>query len=442
MKNLSKKISTKALPGFMELLPEDQIVFNRMKTVIRDSYESFGFIPMDTPLIERSEVLLAKAGGETEKQIYRFKKGDNDISLRFDLTVPLSRYVSEHLNDLTFPFKRYQIDKVYRGEKPQKGRYREFYQCDIDIIGREKLSFINDAEILAVIYEVFKNLKLPPFVIKISNRKLISGLMSSLNLAKKSVEVMRAIDRSEKIGLAEFKKSLTDLKLDKKSVDLIVKFISIKGSVNEVIKELSLLNIDNDIFNQGLAELKAVISNVKSFSLPAKAYTIDLAIARGLDYYTGTVYETNFKDYPQIGSICSGGRYDDLADNYSSQKLPGVGISIGLTRLFSQLKDLGLINNGATSPAKAIIIPFDEKTLSKAIEISGELRSSGIANEVYFESSKFKDKLSYANKLGVQYVVIIGEDELAGNFLTVKDMKKGSQKKMKTKELTKLLSLE
>lgn len=440
MKNLSKKISTKALPGFMELLPEDQIVFNRMKTVIRDSYESFGFIPMDTPLIERSEVLLAKAGGETEKQIYRFKKGDNDISLRFDLTVPLSRYVSEHLNDLTFPFKRYQIDKVYRGEKPQKGRYREFYQCDIDIIGREKLSFVNDAEILAVIYEVFSNLDLPPVLIRISNRKLITGLMNSLSLAKKSVEVMRIIDKAEKISLADFKKSLTSLKLDKKSIDLIVKFIGIKGSVAEVIKELSLLNIDNDIFNQGLAELKAVISNVKSFSLPAKAYTIDLAIARGLDYYTSTVYETNLKDYPQIGSICSGGRYDDLSDNYSSQKLPGVGISIGLTRLFSQLKELGLIKKTGVSPVSVLIIPFDEKFVPRAIEVSRELRVGGIKNEVYFESAKFKDKLSYANKLKINRVIIIGEDELAGNFLSLKDMDSGGQKKIKSKELIKSLT--
>ncbi len=441
MENQTKKqIPTNVLAGFMELLPADQILFDKMKSVIIQTYKSFGFIPLDTPLIERSEVLLAKAGGETEKQIYRFTKGEHDLSLRFDLTVPLARYVSEHFGELSFPFRRCHIGKVYRGERPQKGRYREFYQCDIDIIGKGKLSLINDAEILSVIYDVFTNLRLPPFIIRISNRKLITGLMESLGLADKSVEVMRIVDKIEKVELSETQKSLSELGLDDEAASLILKFIMIRGDVSEVLQKLEALNIANETFSMGLAELKEVLFYVDSLGLPKESYGIDLSIARGLDYYTGTVYETALLGYGSIGSICSGGRYDNLADNYTSQKLPGVGISIGLTRLFSQLKDLNIIQAAEASPSKVIILPFDKSMIGRAMEVSRYLRKSGVSNEVYFEDDKFKNKISYADRLGIKYAVIIGEDEIAQGFLTLKNMEQGSQEKISLDDLLKTVT--
>jgi len=434
----SKKIITSALPGFMELLPADQILFNKMESAIRQTYENFGFIPLDTPIIERAEVLLAKAGGETEKQIYRFLKGENDLALRFDLTVPLARYVSEHFNELSFPFRRYHIGKVFRGERPQKGRYREFYQCDIDIIGRGKLSLINDAEIPAVIYNVFTKLNLPKFSIRISNRKLITGLLQSLKLDNVAVDVMRIIDKIEKVELAEIKQLLSELGLSDDVITLVLRFVNIKGQTGEIFSALEELNIDNELFQLGLAELKTVIAHVASFGIPADYVGIDLSIARGLDYYTGTVYETVLLDYKGVGSICSGGRYDNLAENYTSQKLPGVGISIGLTRLFSQLQDLGLITAAEASPSRVLVIPFNDQAAATALEVSQKLRGQDIATELYFEEAKFSNKLSYASKLGIEYVVLIGEDEVAGNFLTVKNMKTGQQEKM---DITGLLNL-
>lgn len=433
-------VPTNVLAGFMELLPADQILFDKMKSVITQTYESFGFIPLDTPLIERSEVLLAKAGGETEKQIYRFTKGEHDLSLRFDLTVPLARYVSEHFGQLNFPFRRYHIGKVYRGERPQKGRYREFYQCDIDIIGKGKLSLINDAEILSVIYEVFTNLKLPPFIIRINNRKLINGLMESLGLTEKAVEVMRIIDKIEKVDLSETQKSLLELGLSAEAVSIVLKFIGIKGEVAEMLQQLEDLDIDNEIFSTGLSELKEVLYQVNSLGLPKESYGVDLSIARGLDYYTGTVYETALLGYGSIGSICSGGRYDNLADNYTSQKLPGVGISIGLTRLFSQLKDLGIIQAAEASPSKVIILPFDKSMIGRAMEVSRHLRLSGVANEVYFEDDKFKNKISYASRLGIKYAVIIGEDEITQGFLTLKNMEQGTQEKISLDNLLEVMT--
>jgi len=427
---MSNTISTKTLPGFMELLPAQQIAFDKMKAIIQNTYESFGFIPIDTPAIERSEVLLAKAGGETEKQIYRFTKGENDLSLRFDLTVPLARYVSEHYNDLVFPFRRYHIAKVYRGEKPQKGRYREFYQCDIDIIGRDKLSLVNDAELLSVIYNVFMNLGLPKFMIRISNRKLIIGLLDNFKLKEKAVEVMRIIDKIDKIGSDIVKETLLEMDLPNDVVKKIMEFVAIKGAPKEVISALKKLKIKNEQFLAGIEELSSVINYVESFNLPKDSYGVDLSIARGLDYYTGTVYETILVDYPQVGSICSGGRYESLADNYSTNKLPGVGISIGLTRLFSQLEELGLVKIKEATTSQVLIIPFDASATSLALKTGAELRAQKIATEIYFEDAKFNNKLSYANKLGVKYVVLIGEDEIKGNFFTVKNMVSGEQKKL------------
>lgn len=435
MPSKTKKITTSVLPGFMELLPAEQILFNKMLSVIRQTYESFGFIPLDTPAIERSEVLLAKAGGETEKQIYRFSKGDNDLSLRFDLTVPLARYVSEHFSDLTFPFRRYHIAKVYRGERPQKGRYREFYQCDIDIIGNGTLSLVNDAEILTIIYDVFKGLGLPSFKIRISNRKLINGLLKSLDLKGQAGEVMRIIDKIEKVSPKETRQSLRDIGLDKDKVEKIWKFVGIKGDVKKVLKDLEGMGQKDELFKTGLKELTEVISYIELLGLPASAYGLDLSIARGLDYYTGTVYETILEDYKEMGSVCSGGRYDNLAENYTSQKLPGVGISIGLTRLFSRLKEAGLIQAGEASPARVLVIPFNQEVTSSALSLGRKLRASGLVTEVYLEEAKFKNKLSYANKLGIRHVVLVGEDEIASSLWTLKDMETGKQQQLATKEL-------
>ncbi len=425
----NNKITTKVLPGFMELLPADQIVFDRMKAIIQDTYEQYGFIPLDTPAIERAEVILAKAGGETEKQIYSFTKGDNELALRFDLTVPLARYVSEHSRDLVFPFRRYHIGKVYRGESPQKGRYREFYQCDIDIIGMESLSLMNDAEIPSIIYQVFKRLKFGPFCIRISNRKLITGLLSALDVADKSVDIMRVIDKIEKIGKKDVQKTLEDMGIEGGVISKIFNFLEIRGTTSEIISALRNMEISNEQFQVGINELESVMSNILKLGIPLEYFCIDLSIARGLDYYTGTVYETVLTDYPNLGSVCSGGRYDNLAEKYTNQKLPGVGISIGLTRLFSQLKDAGLIETGQSTTANVLVIPFVED-LSISMKIASELREKGIPTEVYFEDAKFNKKMSYADKLGIPFVVIVGEDEVNSGFYTVKDMKTGEQTKV------------
>ena len=343
----TKQVTTRVLPGFMELLPAGQIQFERMRSSIQASFERFGFVPLVTPIIERSEVLLSKAGGETEKQIYRFTKGENDLALRFDLTVPVARYVSEHFNQLTFPFRRYAIGTVYRGERPQKGRFREFYQCDIDIIGLGELSLVNDAEILSVIYTTFVNLELPDFTVRINNRKVLNGLFASLGVAPLAVEIMRLIDKREKIGEAAFRGSLAELGITPQVIDRLDEFVQIRGSNAEVIAGLQAMGIQNELFAAGLRDLAEVARSVEYLGVPLKNFAIDLSIARGLDYYTGTVYETILNDYPEFGSICSGGRYDNLAEQYIDQKLPGVGISIGLTRLFDQLSDAGLVKPGA-----------------------------------------------------------------------------------------------
>ena len=385
------KVTPKIMSGFMELLPEDQILFNELVDTIRTSYESFGFLPIDTPILECSEVLLAKAGGETEKQIYRFKKGENDISLRFDLTVPLARYVSMKYNDLVFPFKRYQIGKVYRGERPQKGRYREFYQCDIDVIG-ENLSLMYDAEILAVIYNTFKKLSFGEFTIHINNRKLLNGFFESLNLEMKSIDVLRIIDKMDKIGVSGVKEELSLIPITNEKIDKIIEFVSIKGNNTEIINSLQNLEIKNSTFITGLEELQKVIKEVKAFGLEENYYVIDLTIARGLDYYTGTIYETKLNDYPSLGSICSGGRYDNLTDYYTDNALCGVGISIGLTRLFYQLKEAGIIKSSSKTLSKVLIIPFSQENMDYAIKISSLLRKNKIICDVYYERKGFKTK--------------------------------------------------
>jgi histidyl-tRNA synthetase len=432
MANQIVKPST--LPGFLEWLPADQIAFNKMMDTIRKNYEKYGFIPVDTPVIEKSEVLLAKGGGDTEKQIYRFNKGDSDLSLRFDLTVPLARFVAQHMSELSFPFRRYQIGKVYRGERSQKGRFREFYQCDIDIIGSGKLNIINDAEIPSIIYSAFTDLGFDSFTIHINNRKVLNGFFDALGVDAKA-EVLRTIDKLDKIGMEAVKSELKELGLTDESVARIEDFINITGSNDEILEGLKNLNLENEEFSLGLEELSKVVYYIRQFGVPDKNFAIDLKIARGLDYYTGTVYETILNDYPSIGSVCSGGRYDNLAEYYTTQKLPGVGISIGLSRLFYQLKEAGFFKESTSSTlTKVLVVPMDEN-VGYSIGVSNELKKAGIITEVYFEEGKFAKKLTYANKLGIPYVIIIGGDEIASGVLTLKDMVSGEQFKMTAEEI-------
>jgi histidyl-tRNA synthetase len=417
------------LPGFMELLPKEQIEFNKIRDIIKDTYEMYGFIPVDTPLIEKSEILLAKGGGETEKQIYRFTKGDTDMSLRFDLTVPLARYVALHAGELNFPFRRYHIGKVYRGERNQRGRFREFYQCDIDIIGNGELSIINDAEIPSIIYSIFKKLDFGPFTIRINNRKLLNGFFNQVTKSDKGA-ILRTIDKLEKIGETKVKEELKDIGVSDAEIDRILEFISIKGTNEEVLSSLKSLNIGNEEFNKGLEELSLVCHYIKGFNVPEENFEIDLTIARGLDYYTGTIYETTLDRFPEIGSVCSGGRYDNLAEYYTKAKLPGVGISIGLTRLFYQLSEAGLIKGGKSStPSKVLIIPMGD-VMDYSIDTAGRLRENNINCEIYFEEAKAKKKFSYGDKLGIEYVIIIGEEEKQNKTVSLKNLKTGDQENL------------
>lgn len=436
---MSNKVQPRILPGFMELLPEDQIAFNRMYDTIRRVYERYGFLPLDTPTIELSEVLLAKAGGETEKQIYRFDKGDTDLALRFDLTVPLARYVAQHQQDLAFPFKRYQMSKVFRGERPQKGRFREFYQCDIDVIGLDSLDIVYDAEMPAVICEVFKELDFGSFTIRLNNRKVLNGFFSELGYADKIGDILRTIDKLEKVGREAVTKELTEYGVAAGDVERILSFIAIKGSNDEVLKALSEQGISDERYLAGVSELNSVIGYLRRFGVAEENFRIDLTIARGLDYYTGTVFETMLNDYPSMGSICSGGRYDNLADYYTDQKLPGIGISIGLTRLFYQLKENGLVKTGTGSLAKVIVIPMGEDDMNEAISVAAKVRASGIPADVYYQQKGMKQKMKYAAKLGIPYAVIIGESERASASVMLKNMETGEQESVLVADLTERL---
>lgn len=432
-------IQPSILPGFMELLPHEQIKFDKMLNIIRGNYEKFGFLPIDTPVIEKAEVLLAKGGGETEQQIYRFKKGSSDLALRFDLTVPLARYVSQHFAELTFPFRRYHIGKVYRGERSQRGRFREFYQCDIDIVGNNELGIINDAEIPSIIYSTFKDLGFDSFTIKINNRKVLKGFFQWLGFEDSS-HMLRAVDKLEKIGLTGVIKELSKQGLEDSTINKIMNFIQIDGTNEEKFSGLEDLEIDNEIFSEGLEELKAVEHYVRLFGVPASNYSIDLTIARGLDYYTGTVYETFLDDYPQIGSICSGGRYDNLAGHYTKQRLPGVGISIGLTRLFYQLNEAGLIKSDNDFLTSILIIPM-EGYLENAVELGGALRSRNINTQVYSEDAKMGKKFSYADKLNIPYVIIIGAEEAQNSKYTLRNMNTGEQETLSLDEVLRNLKI-
>ena len=421
-------IKPRTLSGFMELLPAKQAQMERMMEILRKTYASYGFAALDTPVIEDAQILLAKGGGETEKQIYRFQKGDSDLALRFDLTVPLAKYVALHYNDLAFPFRRFQISKVYRGERAQRGRFREFYQADIDIIGDGKLDILNEAEIPAIIYKVFKGFGLNRFQIRVNNRKILNGFYAMLGLTEQSGNIMRTVDKLDKIGADKVKVILMDdCGLTGEQADEILKFIAITGTNAEVLAALEGYAGKNETFDLGLQELKAVTANLAAFGVPEANFAVDLTIARGLDYYTGTVYETTLLDHPEIGSVCSGGRYDNLAGYYIDKPLPGVGISIGLTRLFYVLDEQGLLNPELpNAPADALVLPMTAEP-GPAIALAETLRSAGVRVQLYGEQKKFKQKMSYADKLGVPYAVLLGEDEIAQGKCSVKNMKTGQQ---------------
>ena len=425
------KMTPRTLSGFMELLPAPQQQMERMMEILRTTYARYGFTPLDTPVIEASEVLLAKGGGETEKQIYRFSKGDADLALRFDLTVPLAKYVALHYNDLSFPFRRFQIGKVYRGERAQRGRFREFYQADIDVIGDGKLDIINEAEIPAIIYETFTALGLQRFQIRVNNRKILNGFYAMQGLSEKSGEIMRTVDKLDKIGAEKVRVCLMDdCGLTDTQAEEILTFIAIRGTNEEVLSALRGYEGRNGVFDEGLRELHTVVKYLSAFGVPAANFAVDLTIARGLDYYTSTVYETTLLDHPEIGSVCSGGRYDNLAAYYTDRQLPGVGISIGLTRLFYVLGEQGMLNPDLpTAPADVLILPMTDE-LAPAIALATKLRQGGIRTQLYTEAKKFKAKMNYADKLAIPYVLFLGEDEIAQGIVTCKDMVSGEQTKL------------
>lgn len=421
-------IKAHTLSGFMELLPAPQTQMERLMEVLRSSYGVYGFTPLDTPIIEASDVLLAKGGGETEKQIYRFSKGDSDLSLRFDLTVPLAKYVALHYADLAFPFRRFQIGKVYRGERAQRGRFREFYQADIDIIGDGALDILNEAEIPAIIYDTFTRLGLHRFRIRVNNRKVLNGFFAILGLSEQAGDVLRTIDKLDKIGADKVRELLTDTcGVTGENADEILRFIACPGTSADKLAFLEQYRGRNETFDTGLDELRTVVGYLPAFGVPEENFELDLTIARGLDYYTGTVYETVLLDHPEVGSICSGGRYDDLAGYYTNKSLPGVGISIGLTRLFYILQEQNMISDAVlTAPADVLILPMTDD-LSAAVALASELRAGGLRVQIYSEKKKFKAKIGYADKLGIPFVIFLGEDEVAQHVCALKNMATGVQ---------------
>ena len=435
------KMTPRTLSGFMELLPAPQQQMERIMEILRRTYSLYGFTPLDTPVIESSDVLLAKAGGETEKQIYRFQKGDSDLSLRFDLTVPLAKYVALHYNDLSFPFRRYQIGKVYRGERAQRGRFREFYQADIDVIGDGKLDISNEAEIPSIIYKTFSQMGLRRFQIRVNNRKILNGFYAMLGLSEQSGDIMRTVDKLDKIGAEKVRTLLVEeCGLAEERADEILRFIAIRGTNAEVLTALEGYRGRNEVFDLGLDELTAVVKYLGAFGVPEENFAVDLTIARGLDYYTGTVYETTLLDHPEIGSVCSGGRYDNLAEYYTDRALPGVGISIGLTRLFYVLGEQGMLNPARnTAPADVLVLPMTDD-LTQAVRTATLLRDAGIRTQLYCEQKKFKAKIQYADKLSIPYVLFLGEDEIASGTASVKCLATGEQTSVSIAELPAFLA--
>ncbi|UOV05797.1 histidine--tRNA ligase [Pseudoxanthomonas mexicana] len=449
-------IKPRTPPGVMELLPREQIAFQRMLDTIRRNYERFGFLPVETPVFELSETLLTKSGGETERQAYFVqstgalaKEGEGlpELALRFDLTVPLARYVAEHEHELTFPFRRYQIQRVYRGERQQRGRFREFYQCDIDVIGKDALSVRFDAEILAVIHAVFSDLGIGDFTIQLNNRKLMRGFFEAQGVtdSEQQAMVLREVDKLDKRGADYVRQTLTGegFGMSAGGVDRILDFVAVRSTGHaDALARLDALGQGSDTFNQGIAELREVLELVKALGVPESAYCLNFSIARGLDYYTGTVYETQLDGYPQIGSICSGGRYEDLASHYTKSKLPGVGISIGLTRLFWQLREAGLIAGSDESSVQAMVALMDEGQLAESLDIARRLRAAGINTEVQMEGRKLAKQFQYASRAGIRFVVLAGEDERARGAVTVKDLLREQQFEVKREELASSLKVE
>ena len=422
------KIKPRTLSGFMELQPDKQVQMDKMRAVLAETYARYGFTPLDTPAIEAAEVLLAKGGGETEKQIYRFTKGESDLALRCDLTVPLAKYVAANYGQLTFPFRRYQIGKVWRGERAQRGRFREFYQADIDIIGDGALDILNEAEIPAIIYDTFTRLGLHRFRIRVNNRKVLNGFFAILGLSEQAGDVLRTIDKLDKIGADKVRALLTDTcGVTSEQADEILRFIACPGTSADKLAFLEQYRGRSDVFDTGLDELRTVVGYLPAFGVPEENFELDLTIARGLDYYTGTVYETVLLDHPEVGSICSGGRYDDLAGYYTNKSLPGVGISIGLTRLFYILQEQNMISDAVlTAPADVLILPMTDD-LSAAVSLASMLRAGGLRVQLYSEKKKFKAKIGYADKLGIPFVIFLGEDEIAQNVCALKNMVTGEQ---------------
>jgi len=448
-------IKPRTMPGVMELLPRDQIAFQRMLDVIRRNYERFGFLPVETPVMELSEVLLTKTGGETERQVYfvqstgALEKGGEgvpELAMRFDLTVPLARYVAQYEHELAFPFKRYQMQRVYRGERAQRGRFREFYQCDIDVIGKDALGLRFDAEIPAVIHAVFSDLDIGPFTIQLNNRKLMRGFFEGQGVADgdQQMLVLREVDKLDKRGPEAVFETLTgpEFGLADEVVRAIMDFVAIRSSgLADGLARLDALGRGSAAFDEGVAELREVLSLVQAFGIPDDAIAINLSIARGLDYYTGTVYETTLDEYPQIGSICSGGRYDNLAGNYTRSHLPGVGISIGLTRLFWQLREAGIVST-AESTVKALVALMDDARVEDSLALAQQLRAAGINTEVQLEPRKLAKQFQYADRAGIRFVVLAGEDESARGAVTVKDLRRGEQFEVGREELGGALKVE
>jgi len=446
-------IKPRTPPGVMELLPRDQIAFQRMLDVIRRNFERFGFLPVETPVFELSDVLLTKTGGETERQVYFVQStgaleqgGTPELALRFDLTVPLARYVAEHEHDLAFPFRRYQMQRVYRGERAQRGRFREFYQCDIDVIGKDSLSVRYDAEMPAVISAVFTELAFGAFTIQLNNRKLMRGFFENLGVAdgEKQMLVLREVDKLDKRGADYVRETLTGeaFGLSTEVTGKILDFVQTRSTSHaDAIAQLDKLGQGSEGFNQGVAELREVIELLKAYGVPEKNYAVNFSIARGLDYYTGTVYETTLDDYPQIGSVCSGGRYENLAGHYSKSHLPGVGISIGATRLFWQLRDAGIIST-AESSVEALVGLMDDAYLPQALELAQILRGAGINTEVQLETKKLAKQFQYADRAGVRFMVLCGENEISRGVVTVKDLRRQEQFELPRAELAAALKVE
>lgn len=451
-------IKPRTAPGTLELLPRDQIAFQGMLDRIRAVYERFGFIPVETPVMELSEVLLTKSGGETERQVYFLQStgalqqasaetGLPELALRFDLTVPMARYVAEHEHQLSFPFRRYQIQRVYRGERAQRGRFREFYQCDIDVVGKDALSVRYDAEMPAVIAAVFESLDIGDFTIHLNNRKLMRGFLEGLGIdqAERQALALREVDKLDKRGADHVREALCGegVGLDADQAEKLLGFVQTRSTSHaDALARLDALGSGSDSFNQGLAELREVLELIRAFGVPESRYALNLSIARGLDYYTGTVYETTLDAYPQIGSICSGGRYENLASHYTRSKLPGVGISIGASRLFWQLREAGLIAAAEASTVQAMVALMDEARLPHMLELATALRQGGINAEVQMEPRKLGKQLQYADRAGIRFVVMEGEDEAARGVVAVKDMRRQEQFEVRREDLPQTLRVE